>query len=785
MMIPITRMRYRGRKIIALIVLFTVTTSLYGKSKLYYNAIHRNLAERPIMNTFFSTSTEAATEVLGVWNEEWTNAGFDTRILTLEDAKRHSKFEEVKRIVEADDAIGYDASSFYRWLAMSASGGGWMSSYDTFPTNFPLSDGTDLPNDGTLTSFQAHIPSLVSGTKEEWDRVIELLLDAIQRIPGDTKSDSYALEVLRHEDTHGIHFYFPPSYVQRGFAYDSPRKVNCEIMSKVRAVHISPELVHSAVINGFYPVDISEDDPSGFSHRADAFKIFLQDWKSQCGKDARPVMHTFFHSVDSMSSTEDKVLELWKEEWENAGFDTVILTLDDAKKHQDFVEVEKIMIPLHGSTGYNALCFYRWLAMAASGGGWMSDHDTFPTNFPINEGSDLPNGGNFISYQSHVPALMSGTAEEWDRVSKLIIDAIPRIENLPRVEEHLVSDMHAFYVLHIENNDSIVFVPFGMAVQEGYLYDSPRQVSCERMSVGRAVHMSHALTHKAVTDGIYPIEVTEDDPVGKESRAEGSRIFLNDWRSQCQHSPNPKPVIHTFFHSISPIEDAVLQVWKDEWTGAGFDPVVLTLDDAKKHPNFDEVEQKMILLHGKTGYDALCFYRWLAMGASGGGWMSDHDTFPAVFPVERGFELPNEGTFTSFDGHIPSLMSGTEDEWNRVSKLLIDAIPRIEEGGVKSDMYALAVLNRENSAGIIFSNGGPGDVVQSGFFYIKDSPRKVNCEQMLKTLVVHMAHSRVHAAVLDGTYPLEIQESDPHGTHRRAEASNVFLNDFRSQCIAH
>ena len=127
-------------------------------------------------------------------------------------------------------------------------------------------------------------------------------------------------------------------------------------------------------------------------------------------------------------------------------------------------------------------------------------------------------------------------------------------------------------------------------------------------------------------------------------------------------------------------------------------------------------------------------------------------------------------------------MSGTEDEWNRVTKLLIDAIPRIEPGGVKSDMYALAVLRGEDH-GINFGVIGNGRTVQSGFFYVKGTHRKVNCEQMLQTKAVHMAHSQVHAAVNDGSYPLEIREDDKTGTHRRAEASKAFLDDFRAQCI--
>jgi len=539
-------------------------------------------------------------------------------------------------------------------------------------------------------------------------------------------------------------------------------------MSKVRAVHISPESTKSAVDNGLYPVEISEDEEDAviFDHRAEAYKIFLEDWKSQCEGNVRPIMHTFFYPVNSMEgATEDKVLELWKEEWGNAGFDTIILSLDDAKKHPDFEEVEKIMIPLYGKTGYNALCFYRWLAMVVSGGGWMSDYDTFPTNFPINEGLDLPNGGDFISFQSYVPALMSGTAEEWNRVSKMVITAIPRIETLPGDERDIISDKNAFYVLHRENNleNHIDFVPFGRGVTDGYLYDSPRQVNCEKMNIGRAVHMSPALAHSAV--------------VYKESRAEGSRIFLNDWRSQCG-----RPVMHTFFHAISPDTHDLLRLWKDEWTRAGFNPVVLTLDDAKRHPDFEEVETKMALLHGKRDYNALCFYRWLAMAASGGGWMSDYDTFPMNFPIEVALKLPNGGMFTSYQRHIPALMSGSEDEWNRVSKLVIDAIPRIGKKWIKSDMHAFNVLKEEHNTGIIFKQGLPGEIVQPGFVYRKGSPRQVPCKKVVQILAVHMAHATVHASVLDGTYPLEVREDDPNGVERRTEASKVFLDDVRSQC---
>jgi len=276
------KMSHRRRKVAAAVTLLMITIALFGNSKLYYYSTHRNLTDRPVMNTFFNVTSELELEeahVLGIWSEEWTNVGFDTKLLTLEDAKRHPEFDEMEKIIEAHVAGDY-AHSLYRWLAIKASGGGWISTYDTLPTSFSLSDGVVLPNDGTLPSFQAYGPTLVSGTVEEYEIVIKLMLDVILKDPGEAKPDEYALKIMQQEGDHNIHFNTTQNYVQQGFAYDSPRQVNCDIMSKVRAFHIPPTLVKDAMVNGLYPVELSE--PIDSAHRAKAYRMFLEDWRSQC-----------------------------------------------------------------------------------------------------------------------------------------------------------------------------------------------------------------------------------------------------------------------------------------------------------------------------------------------------------------------------------------------------------------------------------------------------------------------------------------------------------------------
>merc|ERR1712157_601364 len=48
-----------------------------------------------------------------------------------------------------------------------------------------------------------------------------------------------------------------------------------------------------------------------------------------------------------------------------------------------------------------------------------------------------------------------------------------------------------------------------------------------------------------------------------------------------------RPKMHTFFTPVSAKPDMeLLEVWKKAWADAGWEPVVLTLDDARGHPDY-------------------------------------------------------------------------------------------------------------------------------------------------------------------------------------------------------
>ena len=112
----------------------------------------------------------------------------------------------------------------------------------------------------------------------------------------------------------------------------------------------------------------------------------------------RPLMHTFYSPLND--SEHDSMIDLWKQEWELAGFDTRILTLDDAKAHPYFETMKEAVEKAFPIDTYNQFCFYRYLAMATVGG-FQSDFDTFPMHFPIKDAlpDTLINNGQFTSFE--------------------------------------------------------------------------------------------------------------------------------------------------------------------------------------------------------------------------------------------------------------------------------------------------------------------------------------------------------------------------------------------------
>ena len=61
-----------------------------------------------------------------------------------------------------------------------------------------------------------------------------------------------------------------------------------------------------------------------------------------------------------------------------------------------------------------------------------------------------------------------------------------------------------------------------------------------------------------------------------------------------------KPIVYTFYHEFNAAaggtgmttaaDQALLQVWVDEWSRAGWNPKILNMEDVRQHPQFQTVD---------------------------------------------------------------------------------------------------------------------------------------------------------------------------------------------------
>ena len=156
--------------------------------------------------------------------------------------------------------------------------------------------------------------------------------------------------------------------------------------------------------------------------------------------------------------------------------------------------------------------------MAALGGGWMTDYDTVPLNIDAEiDGRTFPNDGKFTTFEGHVPSFIVGSGEEWDRVSRALLQegvdagANEDVGHIREDKRRLFSDMFSLREL-VERNEAIVNKSHSVVQAHGAgdamaskimswdvetfasnLHSTPHQY-CENTKHIKALHFSHFAT---------------------------------------------------------------------------------------------------------------------------------------------------------------------------------------------------------------------------------------------------------------------------------------------------
>jgi len=382
----------------------------------------------------------------------------------------------------------------------------------------------------------------------------------------------------------------------------------------------------------------------------------------------RPIIHTFIcvDECEVINSLDDKFIMEWTEVWSKAGWDPVVLTEKDAKRHSKYDQYMKQL----SDAKLPPIRWYRYLrhmAMAMQEeGGWYADSYVIPivhSDMSDGKGFTMPNGGKLTMHDDRYPHLLSGNKFAWELFSYDMIN-----------DFEIKNDV-ALLSLLIKNTPDLYYKENSM-INVNDILDSNNlkpNVNCKM------------LDSKVAT-------LVPDSILGKDHTKIDYYNAINASLEGCY-----PPVMYAFFemaYDDKASQEKVnvdVEEWKKAWKSAGWRPVILSLQDAKRHPKFNEFKEALDGSADKDiEYEKMCFYRWLAVAISGGGFMADIDTYPLHIDPNnyRNHNLPNNGKFTSHCWKAPCLVSGSEAEWNRVIPLMINSLKKHNDEQW-SDMFAM------------------------------------------------------------------------------------------------
>lgn len=100
-------------------------------------------------------------------------------------------------------------------------------------------------------------------------------------------------------------------------------------------------------------------------------------------------VYTYYMPVPGLWSEDSQraLIDVWARSWKKQGWNPVVLNEEDAKKHPRYAEFKKKYwsLPTEYGHDYEGACFLRYVAVAAAGGGMMTDYDVINYGVPPSE----------------------------------------------------------------------------------------------------------------------------------------------------------------------------------------------------------------------------------------------------------------------------------------------------------------------------------------------------------------------------------------------------------------
>ena len=162
--------------------------------------------------------------------------------------------------------------------------GGWMSDYDAFPLELDGTQGLELAKAPVFTSYSNHVPCLIHASREEWDRILHLMLDSLPEDHGRTATDMQSLIKIGKDigvEEAGM-IWKDETY--RTFGYrrneNDELEVKCDELVGMKVAHLSHRGTTDAWKQKTYPEIDRELGP--MNGRGEAARVFVNDYNAQC-----------------------------------------------------------------------------------------------------------------------------------------------------------------------------------------------------------------------------------------------------------------------------------------------------------------------------------------------------------------------------------------------------------------------------------------------------------------------------------------------------------------------
>ena len=146
-----------------------------------------------------------------------------------------------------------------------------------------------------------------------------------------------------------------------------------------------------------------------------------------------------------------------------------------------------------------------------------------------------------------------------------------------------------------------------------------------------------------------------------------------------------QPPVFTYYAPIHVMPDLwspdsqqrLLSIWRRSWAARGWNPIVLGEDDAKRHPQYEELRAKFWALPTPYGHDfeGPCFMRWAAMSAVGGGMLTDYDAINYNFEPR---EVDPHRMQVFADTSLPACMGavlGSQKHFEEMTQRMANWVP--------------------------------------------------------------------------------------------------------------